>query len=239
MKKPSTTFPRYAIYFTPPEGSFLDLFGSSWLGRYIDHPEEKEQIRIPNMKARRFHALTASPRRYGFHATLKAPFHLASRYDETTLVTAMENFAADHEPLSVSQLRLAVIGSFLCLSPVVSLDRVNRFAGEIVRGFDAFRAPITASELQRRFSADLTPRQREYTRYWGYPYVFEEYRFHLTLTDKIRDMEERKILLDVLPSLLPMAELQAVTIDALSLLRQDNSKAPFLLLRRFPLHSCV
>ncbi len=233
MKESSTAPPRYAIYYTPPEGSLLALFANSWLGRDIDSPEERDQIRIPGMKARRFHTLTASPRHYGFHATLKAPFYLASGHDETDLLAAMENFAADHKTLPVLPLRLAVIGSFLCLSPAAGFVKLSCFAGEIVRKFDIFRAPITAGELRRRFKADLSCRQQEYTRRWGYPYVFEEYRFHLTLTDKIRDMEERKILLDVLPSLLHMAELEVVTVNALSLLKQDTPQAPFLLIDRF------
>ena len=65
--------PRYAIYYAPAPGSGLDRFGATLLGydaftgKDLPFPEDILQV-APDWRG-----LTGDPRKYGFHATLKAP----------------------------------------------------------------------------------------------------------------------------------------------------------------------
>ena len=66
-------YPRYAIYYTPAPGSDLDRFGAQLLGydafTGVDLPFPDSILQMsPD-----WHDLTRDPRKYGFHATLKAP----------------------------------------------------------------------------------------------------------------------------------------------------------------------
>jgi Protein of unknown function (DUF1045) len=85
--------PRYAIYFVPAAGSDLYRFGSSILGydcytgEAVTHPDDVTG------DAASWCSITEEPRRYGFHATLKAPFHLSRDYTELQLADAVRNFA--------------------------------------------------------------------------------------------------------------------------------------------------
>src|SRR5438876_2656869 len=67
------TFPRYAIYYVAAPGTDLDRFGTQLLGydaySGADLPFPNDIIRMaPNWRD-----MTKDPRKYGFHATLKAP----------------------------------------------------------------------------------------------------------------------------------------------------------------------
>ena len=70
-------FPRYAIYYVPDADSALSRFGAEILGY---DPFTGNDVLVPGdliMQAPDWPALIKDPRKYGFHATLKAPFPLA------------------------------------------------------------------------------------------------------------------------------------------------------------------
>lgn len=127
-------------------------------------------------------ASIAEPRRYGFHATLKPPFVLADGATEAVLAAALDAFAREQRPFDAPGLVVARIGRFVALVPGAPAPALHALADECVRVFDRFRAPPTREETARRQRTDLSPRQRALLDRWGYPYVFEEYRFHMTLT---------------------------------------------------------
>jgi len=192
------SFTRYAVYYTPPPGALAE-FGASWLGwdiwagRPVAHPRV---CALPNPVAR----ITETPRRYGFHATLKPPFRLAPGATEDTLYAALSALCSETEPVLLQGLELRQIGSFLALVPMGDTEPLNRLAANIVRGIDRYRAPLDEAELARRRATGLTPRQEAQLVKWGYPYVMEEFRFHMTLTGPLGAAE-----LDVLrPTLAPM-----------------------------------
>src|SRR5262245_28649656 len=106
---------RYAIYFAPAAGSPLAQFGALCLGRDVATGEAKAQPRIDGLSPERWQTLTASPRRYGFHATLKAPFHLAEGRTREGLVDQLERFANLQRPFDAPGLRVARIADFLAL----------------------------------------------------------------------------------------------------------------------------
>src|SRR6185369_11885844 len=92
---------RYAIYFTPPRESQMTRLAASWLGR---DPFDGASVAPPPVTGLTsgeiaFH--TAAARRYGFHATLKAPFELDPAETETSLADALTGFASRTQPFPV------------------------------------------------------------------------------------------------------------------------------------------
>ena len=174
---------RYAIYYVPPTGPLAD-FGAAWLGWDSLTGREVPQFDIPGL-----HEITTAPRKYGFHGTLKPPFRLT---DGQTL-GALENTAAalaqTLAPAVCDGLTLTRLGRFLALTPHGDVTGLQRVAGACVRELDVFRIPPTEAELAKRRKARLSARQDAYLSQWGYPYVFEEFRFHLTLTGKLPNHE--------------------------------------------------
>src|SRR5690606_41334141 len=129
--------------------------------------------------------ITRDPRRYGFHGTLKPPFRLAEGRDAGGLHDALSRLAAQLAPVTLSGLKLASLGGFLALIPQGDTTPLQTLAATVVAALDGFRAPLTEAEIARRRPDLLTPRQRELLDLWGYPYVMDEFRFHLTLSDRL------------------------------------------------------
>ncbi|MCB1398346.1 MAG: DUF1045 domain-containing protein [Rhodobacter sp.] len=174
---------RYALYFAPPPGPLAET-AARWLGR---DAETGARLAQPHPA---LEGLTVSARRYGFHATLKAPFRLAEGLTEDDLIAAVEVFGAGVRPFAVAGLRLAALDGFLALIPEGDTVALNAFAAEVVIRFDRFRAPMTEAERARRAPERLTPHQRDLLESYGYPYVLDEFRFHMTLTDRLSPEED-------------------------------------------------
>lgn len=172
---------RYAIYFSPPEDSNLWKTGCQWLGRDPLQMRMLEQPGVPGLSARTVLALTERPRRYGFHATLKPPFSLISGETRENLFAALSEFAHERHAFPLPQLQVGDLGGFLALrirQPCRDLDNLAR---ECVSRFDRFRRQPTRAEFARRCRG-LDARQRDLLERWGYPYVMDQWRFHMTLT---------------------------------------------------------
>lgn len=214
---------RYALYFAPPAGSALARFGESWLAR----PS------LTGFDTARLQALTEAPRHYGFHGTLKPPFHLAEGCDAEQLRRALTGFAARQAAFSIPALRLSALGDFLALIPSAPNPALSALAQACVIEFDAYRAPPEAAELAKRHAAGLMPRQVELLARWGYPYLMDEFRFHLTLTGPITDGAERSRLADLLAPVVAPLLGQAVPVRELCLFHQPERAAPFRLAERF------
>ncbi len=181
-------FTRYALYFAPPPESALARLGASWLGRDAS-TGTVEQATPALAGCRPLPELTAAPRRYGLHGTLKAPMRLAPGCNADDLIETAAAWAARRGPVDLGRLQLAALGPFLALVPRQQPPALERFAADLVRDFDRFRAPPTPAELARRQRHPLSPRQTELLEAWGYPYVMEEFRFHITLSDALDDAE--------------------------------------------------
>ena len=186
--------PRYAVYYVPEQGTDLARRASSLVARDIHTGSPLAQPRFDGVAPDELSAMTRDARRYGPHATLKPPFFLKPGLTEENLVQAADEFAGTRAPLPLPALGLERIGSFFALAmrpeteaEEEEAEKVRLLAGDAVSFFDAFRAPPAEEELERRRGRGLTPRQEEYLLRWGYPYVFEEFRFHITLTDGIRE----------------------------------------------------
>lgn len=129
--------------------------------------------------------LTIDARRYGFHATLKAPMRLAAGRTAAELCAAAAAFAAARETVMIQSPRPAAIGGFRALVPHGGQASLDALAAAALHEFDTFRAPLDEATIRRRRPERLTPRQRELFERWGYPYVLDEFLFHITLTDPV------------------------------------------------------
>lgn len=184
---------RCAIYFVPPADDPLTVAASRWLGRNAYTGMRIEGIETPGLLESDRAFLTAAARRYGFHGTLKAPFTLAPGHTVSALQAALDRFAETCEPFELTRMRIALLGDFYALVPAAESDRLHELAASVVREFDGFRAPLTDADLARRGRAHLTARQNSHLLHWGYPFVFEEFRFHMTLTGPVPVEEQEHV----------------------------------------------
>ena len=180
-----TTHSRYALYYTAP-GTKLAQRGAEWLGWDI----ATGQSLAPSVGPE---ASVQTPRKYGFHGTLKPPFRLAEGAEAGDLFVAARALAADIQPFEIPALRVNLLGSFLALTTEPN-PPLAALAGACVTSIDAFRAPPSEAELARRRSKGLSERQESLLAAWGYPYVLEEFKFHLTLTGRTEKAERSDIL---------------------------------------------
>lgn len=179
------SYARFAIYYVPPEGPLAD-FGAKWLGWDVVMGREVPQLDVPGL-----HDITMTPRKYGFHGTLKPPFRLKEGQTIEALEAAMSDLAGALSPAACDGLELRQLGRFLALTPFGPLDGLQNIAGACVRDLDGFRAPAGEAELARRRKAGLSNRQEMLLAQWGYPYVLEEFRFHLTLSGGLPEGDVR------------------------------------------------
>lgn len=224
---------RYALYVAPRPGDGLASFANSWLGRDAERGIDIAQPEYDGLSRERLMGITAEPRRYGFHGTLKPPFRLASGATADTLIASVAEFARQRAPIIIPRLRLASLGGFLALVPVEPVAVLDLLAADCMRTFDNFCAPLDESELARRRKADLTARQDALLRRWGYPYVLDEFRFHLTLTGRL-DEAERGHIYRVLEQLTSRFCVGPLKILDLVVFAEEEHGSPFRVLVRFP-----
>lgn len=173
---------RYGVYVLP-DGAFGDA-GAAWLGWDCRAGASCAHPRVAGLRAP-VEALTRTPRRYGFHGTVKPPFRLAGGTDEAALHEAARAFCATRRPVVVDDLRVVRLGGFVAIVPAAPSPALSDLAGATVAALDSFRAPPSEAELARRRKAGLTDRQEALLLRWGYPYVMDAFRFHLTLTGRL------------------------------------------------------
>lgn len=224
---------RYALFFTPPEGSALKAFGERWLER---SPEEASALIGGALSPEEVARMTASPRRYGFHATLKAPFSVMPRGDGLALRDRLYDFAREIAPVKGPPLELSTLGAFVALRPSGASQDIDRLGAAMVARFDRFRAPLSDDDRQRREAAGLTELQAAMLDRWGYPYVFEEYRFHMTLSDALGPEDRERVMAALAPVVEPLCR-EPLVIDAVSLVHQADREGNFALIERVPLRA--
>jgi putative phosphonate metabolism protein len=211
-------FTRYAVYVTPPPGPLAD-FGAAWLGWdpvqgiAVPHPD------LPGLPAP-VSDLTATPRKYGLHATMKPPFALAPESTGAGLRAAFAAFCAATAPVTLDGLAVAPLGRFLALRPEGDETGINALAAACVRAFEPFRAPLTEAQLARRRAGGLTPDQEARLAQWGYPHVMEGFRFHITLTGPRPQSDLRALRAALGPHLAALLP-RPFPVDALSLMGED------------------
>ena len=222
---------RYAIYIAPPADHPLWQAGSAWLGR--------------DARAGQPHGHPPAGRvdawRYGFHATLKAPIRLRDDRSESSWLDAVAALARRHRAFTLPSLQVAMLSDFAALRPISDPARespLRRLADDCVQALDAFRAPLDEAQRARRRSAlgtDLDGRRAAALERWGYPHVFDDWRFHFTLTDRVPPGEDSAALLAAAAGHFSAALTQPLVCDSVSVFVEPAPGAPFELAWRFAL----
>jgi len=227
--------PRYALYYAPRAEEGLAVAASRWLGRNAETGEARDLVPVPGLSHERLSAIVADPRLYGFHGTLKPPIVLAEGATERDFVDAVGSFAATQRQIDVTSMRLAEVQDFLALVPAERCAPLQEFSDRCVVEFDEFRRPADEAELARRRAAGLTQRQEDLLLRWGYPYVLEQGRFHLTLTGRVKEPRERAVILDELRRRFMGFIERPLAVRDLCVFRQPSPGRPFTVLARFRL----
>ncbi|MFG1360254.1 DUF1045 domain-containing protein [Xanthobacter pseudotagetidis] len=226
---------RYAVYLAPDADSALWRFGCAMVGRDAETGAAPAPPELAGFDAERWHAITAEPRRYGFHGTLKAPFSLGPGVDEATLLQAAAEVAAEHRPFELPPLAVTAIGRFVALTPPVAVPTLEDIAACVVAGLDPLRAPLSDGERARRRPHLLSERQVALLDAYGYPYVLEEFRFHMTLTGPLADAEQGHALNALADAFAASGARVPTEITDLAVFVEEARGAPFRLLKRIPL----
>lgn len=225
---------RYALYFAPASATPLEELGRNWLGRDSRTGDSIEPELPATISRDVWQTATASPRRYGFHATLKPPFYLAPGATIEALDEALQTFAQTCNPFPLPQLRVGRLGRFLALILSAPSSELHELAADCVRRFDSFRATPSEADLAKRMSSSQTPAERKNLLRWGYPYVFDTWKFHMTLTSSLQ------------PELLDLFEQhlakrcrlvceQPLRCDSIWLFEEPATNAPFLQIKQYRL----
>lgn len=217
---------RYAVYFTPPKEDPLTRLAAAWLGRDAFTGATPTPPTVSSLSPAEIAFHSAAARRYGFHATLKAPFLLAERESEASLLEAAARFAAATEPFAIPRLAIGQIDGFFALVPATPVAELNRLANDVVRMFDRFRAPLSETDIERRNPDALSAEQFQNLHRWGYPYVFDSFRFHMTLTGRVGGHEAERVgtaLAEVFETTLTAP----VLVDGIALFVEPEPGAPF------------
>lgn len=227
------SFIRYAIYWAPPLESDLETFGRRWL---LQTSEEEtlqslgEKFALEPGLIRR---ATESPRRYGLHATIKAPFRLAPETNEAALSEALAAFCARRRNIRTGPLRLHRFTHYLALVPESCRAELEWLADECVTHFDRFRAPLDEGDHARR-AGHLSPLEQTNFEQFGYPHIFSLFFFHITVAGPLSQGELERVEAAVIPLVAPFCE-QDFIVDGLGLYGDPGGGAPFECVARYAL----
>jgi 2'-5' RNA ligase len=228
--------PRFAIYLAPPPDSPLWRFGSYVLGYDAASGLDRPGFAPTGFERSTWRGMTARPRAYGFHATLKAPFRLAPQTTEAELQNELEKFSQLQQRFDLGPLAVKAVGSangrgFAALLQTRPSPALASLEHDTVRAFDHFRAPMTEEERNKRNPGALTTRQCAALDRFGYPHIGPDYRFHMTLCAELDDIATIADSLAVeMASAIGTAHFE---VDALVLFRQDQPDQNFRILKRF------
>jgi putative phosphonate metabolism protein len=218
---------RFAIYYAPSTSDPLWDRSVAWLGR---DPASGEFFdgSVAGIERTRLLNLTQSASRYGFHATIKPPMALSAGATQEDLEVMIAEFAQAAGPLDLGRLKLADLDGFLALVPASEDSAaLQDFASHVVEHFEPLRAPLSPRDFAARLAKGLTPRQEELLEAYGYPYVFDEFRFHMTVTDRLEEADREELMDAAQTWFGPVLE-EPVTLDRLVLFQEPESGLPFV-----------
>ena len=220
---------RFAIYAVPgaltPDP--LRPLGEAWLGRAADGSAVTPAVPDGWTRAE-LDAITSDARRYGLHLTVKAPFHLGADLGPAVLEQRLAALTRSAAPVTVAKLALRSLDGFLALMAGAPATGLHALAAAVVRELDDLRAPMSDAQRARRRPELLTTRQRELLDAWGYPYVLDEFRAHITLTDWISERRRARVA-RALTEHLGQQLGRDLVVDALCVCEESEPGAPFRL----------
>jgi putative phosphonate metabolism protein len=220
---------RVAVYYAPRPDDALLADSSAWLGR-----DPASGAAVPQPDIANLAEVTAEPRLYGFHATLKPPMRLASGCGWDHVAAAAATLADRIAPFDLPQLSVQDVFGFLALRETAPSGPLQALADVCVEQLDAFRALPSEAELARRRRGNLTPRQDAMLVRWGYPYVFDTWFFHMTLTRRL-SAAEKLVYLPAAARYFARAIATPRRVSDICLFVQPAPRAPFVIRERLPL----
>ena len=173
---------RFALYWIPGRDDPLWEAGNTWLGR-----DPELGVAVPQPELANMAEITSAPRVYGFHATLRPPMRLATGWEHFR--AAAESVAAGTVDFKLPAMDVTVLDGFLALVFSVPCSALHDLADRCVRATDPHRLRPEEAELARRRKGGLSPLEEALLLRWGYPYVMERWRFHMTLTRRLDSAE--------------------------------------------------
>lgn len=229
---------RFAVYYAPPDDSPLARLGAAWLGVDPITGAAPNLSILPDDPLRELpvprESLVRAARLYGLHGTLKAPFRLAEGIDAETLDSAVAALASRRAAVTAPRLKVDPSLGFVALIPSRKCDALDALAAACVTELDLLRAPLSPAELAKRRRAGLDMVEDANLRDWGYPYVLNRFRFHVTLTGPLSRREAAQVgalLHEVFDPVLD----SSLVIDSLCVFGDPGDGAPFRLLKRYTL----
>jgi hypothetical protein len=229
-----STYPRYAIYYTPQPGTALAAFGRSWFGRANDGVT-LQAFSDAGLSGTSFAKLVPAPGRYtGLHALFRAPFALREGIGPDALKTRLINFTSRRKPVATGPLTLSRTGRFLVLRPVEATPSLDWLAAQCVAAFEDFTSPPSDIERAEYAHPNLSDYQRLLLESFGDPYVLSEYRFSITLTGPLDATHLERVAQALWPVLEEICA-EGVTVDGLSLFGDGGSTLPMRLIGRYRL----
>lgn len=224
---------RYAIYFVPRPETPLAELGRRLLGYEVESGRDVPLPDHPLYRGPEFIAALEEPRRYGFHATLKAPFELRDGTSESELMARVAVLAEQRPAVVIARLGVATMGNFIALIPHGETEDLNDLAKACVIELDDLRAPLSPAGRSRRLVKPLTERQIANLDRYGYPHVLDDFRFHMTLTGPLA-AKKRPSTLEALRGL--TSEIDGpIVVDALTIVAQPARDQRFRVLARVSL----
>lgn len=228
--------PRYAIYFAPDPGSPWWQFGTGWLGRDEVADRVLAQRAPPQgITPQEWQQITAEPRRYGYHATLKAPFRLAAHTGVAELHERVSQLARELHAVYLGELQAQWFGGFVALTPTLPTPALTELATRCVVTLDDLRAPLLEHEVARRRPEHLDPRGRELLQRYGYPHVIERFQFHMTLAMCADEALAARVVQAAQRAVEPLNREHRPLLERLCVFEQARPGAAFRRLRDFEL----
>lgn len=224
---------RYAVYFAPEPGSLLENFGRRFIGRDHVTGAAIDQLPIDGIAADDLQRYTRSARHYGFHATLKAPFALKDGQSADALHEAAAAFAARRAAFEAPPLQITCLSRWIAFTLAEPSAAMDELAADCVRDFEPFRAALSESDIERRRQSGLSERQDAQLLAFGYPHIFEDFHFHMTLAGPL-DPEERADVLLAIRQQAADLESKPLEVDAIAIYEQADRSEPFIQTARLP-----
>ncbi len=218
---------RVALYYAPALSDPLWPAGCAWLGRDPETAATLAQPDLPDIRA-----VTADARLYGFHCTLKPPMRLRTNYGAFLDDAAV--LARGLAPFSMPRLHVAELSGFLAVREAEPCPALRALADACVAGVDRHRAFPEEAELARRRQGGLSAVREANLLRWGYPGVFDEWRFHMTLTRRLTDAE-RAVFLPAAQAHLADALPHPRRVEEICVFTQAGPGAPFTIAERLPM----
>lgn len=175
---------RYAIYFSPDDSSELGAFGWTVLRRRSLNADDWLNPHLPvefpasSVWAERI----KKPAQYGFHATIKAPFELAEGQSSDKLITDLAEFCNSQTAIRLEGLAPVRTCRYDSLAFEKQPETLPVLAAECVTQFEQYRAPLSKTDFERRDPASLSESELANLNRYGYPYVLDDFNFHMTLS---------------------------------------------------------